>query len=336
MKIPISLLSLFLLIHCAHAAPPTEAKLRKWTRADGKTVTAKLIDILDDQILLKARGRLYAIPLSKLSAADQTYIKSVTPVPPAGIIKNYPAKYKNKTQKKFVNTYNIKSLAWKDEEKNAILPFLLYVPEVNNRLRKMPLIIHLCGTGGIGKDNSSQLFHDAGGVAKIFFSKKLQGSKPCCIMLPQPSHRGSWYSASFTEPSSDLQRTIYALQHLINDPTYPIDPDRIYITGLSMGGAGVYQALAKFPDTFAAGIPVSYVDNPIFFNKKNAHTPIWVAFNKSDQSLETYMVFKRTYKKLNGEIRTSIFTNGGHNAWDKMLGSQKFKSWLFRKKRSHR
>ncbi|MFT5632657.1 MAG: putative peptidase [Rubritalea sp.] len=334
MKLHITILLVSLLSLCPVKAVPVRGETREWSRLDGNKVIGKLSEIHDESVTLKIKGRKYVITINTLSAEDIVYIKEMTPVPAAGTIGVYEAKFKNEAQKAYYEKHSIQSLEWKGKDPKEKLSFILYSPDPLKQGGKLPIIIHLSGTGGIGNDNVKPLFEDGGGVAKTFLSDKLQKRNPCHVMIPQPSRIGGWLGASYTEPADNLAWTIIALDHLLGNPSYNIDPDRIYITGLSMGGGGVYHALAKFPNRFAAGIPVAWAETHELFHEVNVGSPMWIAVNSGDkgQPLDMIREFRREYQKLGGKARVTIYKAGGHDAWSKLLGDQKFRTWLFHRK----
>ena len=308
---------------------------REWTNKDGNTVKGKLADVDGDKIKVLIRGKIFDLNLQNLDQADRDYVNEMKPKPPAGAITEYEAVFADDEQRAFYKENDISSMVWNGDDPVKKLPFVLHVPKPRTQTRReFPIIIHLSGTGGIGKNNTSTVFQDAGGVAKTFFSDELQKKDPCYVMIPQAPREGAWFSASYTDPSDTLSWVVTALSHLMEDRRYSIDPDRVYITGLSMGGAGVYQAMAKFPDVFAAGIPISYVESHELFNEDNVGN-MWVVLNSGDKGQPLSMLedFKKRYRELGGKIKTTVYDRGGHDAWKTMLGDQEFRIWLFSQKR---
>ncbi len=212
------------------------------------------------------------------------------------------------------------------------LPFQLHAPPATteNRGNKFPLLVHLHGTGGIGQDNLRQL-SDAGGAARMFMSTSFQDYQETYIMIPQTAHISGWYALSYTDPSYELRAIVHAIRVLAESPGYRIDLSRIYVTGLSMGGAGAFQAMAKFPGFFAAAIPISYVDTPKIFNESNVG-PMWVVINEGDRDYEERLRDLRNhYLDMGGSIRIFINEKKGHDAWTSLLGDYKFRNWIFRR-----
>lgn len=332
----ISLILVFIFSAEYTVAVPVKGELRKWTRIDGKTVQARLTDIGAKDITLLIKGKHYTYEIKQFSVEDLAYLETMKPVPLVGKINLFPIEEVSLNQHEFLKKYDIMSYSWDYQEKGKPqqqLRFLFYEPNRKKVRAKTPLIVHLCGTGGVGKNNIKPLFNDAGGTAKNFFDKSLQGISPCHIMIPQAGSIGCWFSASYTDPSEHMEWLVYAVRHMVTKEDSNIDPDRIYVTGLSMGGAGVFQAIAKFPEVFAAGIPISYVEAVDLFHAKNSR-PLWIVVNSGDLdgTEELLKEFKSKYKKWNRQLRVTVNQAAGHNAWSSLMKDQKFRTWLFSKK----
>ena len=124
------------------------------------------------------------------------------------------------------------------------LPYLLYLPEDYGKDRKAwPLMLFLHGAGERGDNLDKVKVH---GPPKLI--EKEDKAFPFIIASPQCPKDGWW--------ASDIQ--VAALDALLSDLTtrYTVDPDRIYLTGLSMGGYGTWRLAADYPERFAALAPV--------------------------------------------------------------------------------
>ena len=319
---------------------PAMAKIgeqRDWTDSQGRKLEARLMKIETDAVILKIGIKEHRLALDDLSKADQAYVNDLRPKPPLGEISEFTI-----TQSEsgdlggWLESHHMRSLQWKGKPRKHAdeftLPFQLHVPPdtADNSDELLPLLVHLHGTGGIGSDNLKQ-FSDGGGVVKSFVGKELQGYQKTYIMIPQTARMSGWYALSFTDPSYELRAIVHAIRILAETPGYRVDLSRIYVTGLSMGGAGAFQAMAKFPGFFAAAIPIAYVDTTKIFNEGNVG-PIWVAINRGDRNYEDRLQkFRRHYLAMGGKIRTTEFDKGGHDAWTNLLGNAKFRNWLFRR-----
>lgn len=310
-------------------------KTRAWTDSSGNEFVAKLVRINEDSVLLDVRGQTFTIELEKLSKVDQTFIKGLTK-PAAGAISDFEVHTDEKLTA-WIKENHMRSLQWKgkpDEWSDEMnLNFQLHVPPKEKRKfgEKYPLLVHLHGTGGIGENNLQQ-FGDGGEVAKKFMSKEFQEKQACYIMLPQTPRMSGWYALAYTDPSQELEAIVHAIKLMAQSPDYDVDLSRIYVTGLSMGGAGAFQAMAKFPGFFAAAAPTSYVDIPRLFNRNNCG-PMWVAVNAGDYRYEEDLKeFTEHYISVGGTIKTSVFNNKGHDAWTQLYTDESFRDWLFQQK----
>lgn len=320
--------------------PPTIAfgqigKMRTWTDSTGNQFVAKFVKIDGDSVLLDVRNQTFTIKLETLSEADQLFVKEFSK-PPAGVIDDFAIQADSKLTA-WLKENHMRSLQWKgkpDEWHDEInLPFQLHVPpkEARKPGEKIPLLVHLHGTGGIGENNLQQL-GDGGEVSKTFMSKQFQEKQACYIMLPQTPRMSGWYALAYTDPSQDLKAIVHAIKLMAQSPDYDVDLSRIYVTGLSMGGAGAFQAMCKFPGFFAAAAPTSYVDVPSLFNSNNCG-PMWVAVNAGDYRYEEDLKeFSEHYMSIGGEIKTSVFNNKGHDAWTQLYTDETFRNWLFQQK----
>src|SRR5262245_26364635 len=146
------------------------------------------------------------------------------------------------------------------------LNYLLYLPEGYGTASKAwPLVLFLHGAGESGDDLAKVKKH---GPPKLIEQGK---SFPCIVVSPQSARRG-W------EPA--------ALNALLDEviATYRVDRDRVYVTGLSMGGFGTWALAAAYPDKFAAAVPICGGGNPADARKLK-DLPIWVFHGAKDPTV---------------------------------------------------
>lgn len=310
--------------------------MRKWTDVKGRQIEARLMRIIDkDTVQITVGAKEYTMRLANLSDADKQYVDKLRPAPPAGKVSEYPIEPREE-MKTWLAENHMQSLQWtgvpRPGAEEFTLPFQLHAPPETdeNRNRKIPLLVHLHGTGGIGKDNVKQ-FSDGGGVAKMYMSPSFQSDQATYIMIPQTAQMSGWYALSFTDPSYELRAIVHAIRLLAETPGYRVDLSQIYVTGLSMGGAGAFQAMAKFPGFFAGAVPISYVDTPKIYHEGNVG-PMWVVINRGDGNYEERLKsFRAHYEAMGGTIHTTVNAKKGHDAWTSLIRDQKFRDWLFRR-----
>jgi predicted peptidase len=141
------------------------------------------------------------------------------------------------------------------------LPFTLLTLHGGNNTSPVPLLLFLHGAGERGADNRSQL--NVGLPTLVKSLRALPGMQDCRILIPQCPENERWVDSDWTLPHSTMKEQMtwalkgcmQVLDSLIKH-TPQIDSNRIYITGYSMGGFGCWELLQRFPQKFAAGIPV--------------------------------------------------------------------------------
>ena len=124
------------------------------------------------------------------------------------------------------------------------------------------------------------------------------------------------------------------IQDLIEDikVNLKIDNNRIYLTGLSMGGRGTFIVASKLPKTFAAIMPLSPHHQPYSYlplSEKVSHLPIFLHHSKNDKTSKFSMA-ESMYNKLsinNDNIRFDI-GNSGHSGWSKIYENEKNITWF--------
>ena len=214
-----------------------------------------------------------------------------------------------------------------------ILPERLLHPAKHDG--KVPLVVILHGAGERGNDNAAQLKYGA----PLF--EKLNEKYPCYVLVPQCPTSEKWvdwdWSKAFTEQPKEMTwPTKLLVQSLDQLQTkYPdIDTDRIYLTGLSMGGYGTWDLLTRFPDRFAAGIPICGGGDtskaaPL------AKIPIWAFHGDKDPAVPIAQTRNMiaAIEKAGGHPLYSEYPNVGHGSWNTAYAEPELLPWLFAQKR---
>ncbi|PCK08048.1 MAG: hypothetical protein COA42_11170 [Alteromonadaceae bacterium] len=153
------------------------------------------------------------------------------------------------------------------------LPYRIYVPESYDASVKYPLFVHLHGRGERGSDNSDRIYRSSNRIfsgTRSLVSPAMQQRFPSIVIVPQCSHQtdaeewARWAgdldqaSGSYTqhpEPSESSQAVRELIELVQNQ--YSVDDKRIYLEGLSMGGMGTWELSMRWPEVFAAGVPMA-------------------------------------------------------------------------------
>jgi predicted peptidase len=218
-----------------------------------------------------------------------------------------------------------KAAAGRQEEKQfekdivvkAKLKYLLYLPEGYGKDDKAwPLVLFLHGAGESGNDLKKVKVH---GPPKLIEAGK---SFPAIVVSPQSPGRG-W------DPE--------VLNGLLDDlaSKYKVDKDRIYLTGLSMGGYGSWTLAAAHPEKFAAVMPICGGGNPADA-KKIKDLPIWVFHGAKDSVVRPQQseAMIQALKDAGSEkVKYTSYPDAGHDSWTATYNNPEVWEWLFKQKR---
>jgi predicted peptidase len=230
----------------------------------------------------------------------------------------------------------------RDESNMVLLPGRLHVPAAyaSDPTTPRPLILFLHGGGEVGTDNLLQI---NGNIDRLL----LFGGKARGAFLYAPQTRTGWYQ------ENELANTMAMIDRAIAE--WNVDPTRIYVTGLSLGGGGVWNYLSTFSERFAAGVPICAIGPSVLFPPAIvAHEPIWAFHARNDNivpptsSREIIDVLLGTegqpqpnYPALNDftsdfqfdstvlDIHYSEYRTGGHGIWSRVYSTAAMYDWLF-------
>jgi predicted peptidase len=222
------------------------------------------------------------------------------------------------------------------------LRYRMLTPANYDMHKAYPLIIFLHGSGERGSDNAAQLLH--GGA--LFLNDTARRDFPAFVIFPQCPEGKSW--APF-RMKRDTSGKVTGAEFLTDAPTTipgalvkalldsllasgKVDPKRVYIGGLSLGGMGTFDMLARYPDLFAAAFPIcgaGDVKTAAVFAKK---VPLWIFHGAADMVVPPD--FSRAYyaelQKLGSEVKYTEYPGVGHNSWDNAFAEPQLLPWLFR------
>jgi predicted peptidase len=158
-------------------------------------------------------------------------------------------------------------VAGADGEREATLRYWLYLPAEYDAKpqEKWPLVLFLHGSGERGDDLAKVKIH---GPPKLAAAGK---EFPFLLVSPQCPTGSRWNA-------QELSELVDALTN-----TYRIDRDRLYVTGLSMGGSGTWSLVSEYPEKFAAAMPLCGRGD-LSAADKLAKTPTWVLVGDKDRA----------------------------------------------------
>ena len=186
-------------------------------------------------------------------------------------------------------------------DKGVTLPYRLFIPDNYSPSQKYPLVLTLHPSGEGGVDNIAQIANDR--IATSWADPVNQAKHPCLVVSPQAPSDHYWIEADIVATVSDL---LDSLQR-----EFTIDSHRLYITGESLGAFGTWDMIKRFPNRFAAAVPMSGSGDPATFSP-TAQTSIWEFQGALDYP--TFLINDRIIiKALTSTGRTVVYTQCHNN-----------------------
>jgi predicted peptidase len=194
--------------------------------------------------------------------------------------------------------------------KQVELNYLLYAPE-EPPVEPPPLMLFLHGAGERGDD--LQLVKKNGPPRMIENGMQL----PFVVLAPQ-CPAGVWW---------EIDSLVALLDQFMKEQN--VDENRVYVTGLSMGGYGTWALADACPDRFAAVAPVcgpfTYV-NPQNFSR----TPVWCFHGAMDEvvSVDDSIRMVRWLRESGADVRFTVYPDAGHDSWTRAYAGTDLYDWL--------
>jgi predicted peptidase len=223
------------------------------------------------------------------------------------------------------------------------MPYRLFRPEAAG---KVPLVLYLHGSGGLGDDNLKQL-----GLGNIFGTRvwllpENQKRFPCYVVVPQTDRGWTRYDFS-QQPAKELpgfgdgaRLALEIVDRLCHEFTHEsthdsaIDQRRIYVTGQSMGGAGTWNVIANRPQLFAAAViccgSISTEDGT-----ESIDTSLWNFHGDFDKTVPVSVSRDRmaARRKAGGQPLYTEYAGVDHNVWEWAFTEPELVNWVFSQRR---
>lgn len=200
--------------------------------------------------------------------------------------------------------------------------YYLYYPEDYEAKKdeKFPLLLFLHG-GGESGDSLATIKRN--GPPKLI----TEGKKfPFLLLAPQNPHKRKWWN---TKALMQLLDTIVAENR--------VDPNRIYLTGLSRGGGAAWELAVQYPEKFAALAVVCGMAPVPYAAWIDKELPIWVFHGEEDASIsisESETMVDRL-KSMGYKVRFTRYPGVGHNSWELAYTTDELYEWFSKQKRGH-
>ena len=218
--------------------------------------------------------------------------------------------------------------------------YQVYVPATYAAQPSWPAILFLHGAGERGSDG---LLQTSVGLAPAI--RQNPSRYPAIVVFPQSPRDSLWVG-------TPADMAVAALQQTMRE--FHVDPKRVYLTGLSMGGNGTWYIAYRHPELFAAVVPICgwIRDFPQFRGsqpvvpgdsaqimpllvQKLGKTPIWIFHGEVDQVVNVNGSREpaAALKTAGADVRYTELLGLNHNSWDAAYGSDEFVKWLFAQQR---
>jgi len=224
-------------------------------------------------------------------------------------------------------------------ENGSTLPYRILYPENYDKSKTYPLLLFLHGAGERGDDNEAQLVHGA----KLFVDAENRKKYPAIVVFPQcpkesywarvdrSEDRKTWHYPFYDEPTKPLGNVIKLLDQLFTEEA--IDANRVYVSGLSMGGMGTFELLAHRPDLFAAAAPICGGGNLTLAERYAHNTDFWIFHGDADVvvPVELSRNMTKRLESLDANVKYSEYEGVNHNSWDNAFAESNYLKWMFSK-----
>ncbi|MCP4708582.1 MAG: alpha/beta fold hydrolase [Planctomycetes bacterium] len=201
------------------------------------------------------------------------------------------------------------------------LPYLLTIPKkYQSKGNPSPLILFLHGAGERGADLDRVKIH-----SPLNFANDNPDEFPFILLSPQCSTNHTWLN--------ELKDLASLLDNITS--RYNVDPDRIYLTGLSMGGFATWALAAEYPQRFAALVPICG-GGQSWNTSKLKNIPTWAFHGDNDKVVphaRSENMINALIKAGNQNAKLTTYPGVGHNAWTKTYNNPKLYQWLLKHKK---
>lgn len=218
------------------------------------------------------------------------------------------------------------------------LPYRIYVPFNYSPDKKLPLVVNLHGAGLRGSDNTKHM-----GFLNTMLMAEDQQLADAIIICPQCPENQKWvdtdwtkgsYSVDAVPESNELKAVMELVQQIMQE--YPVDENRVYAIGFSMGGYGTWDLLMRHSDVFAAGIPMCGAGDPSKAEQLKT-MPVWAIHGGKDPTVPVKGSQDMAQALENAGAANVHYTelpDNEHDVWNYTYQNAEIFTWLFSQKKS--
>ena len=206
------------------------------------------------------------------------------------------------------------------DETETKLHYWLYLPSEyeSKGEQKWPLLLFLHGSGERGDDLALVTKH---GPPKLIAAGK---AFPMLVVSPQCPKEKRWNAAELAKLVDELANT------------YRVDRTRLYVTGLSMGGAGTWSLLSEHPNKFAAAVPICGRVGADAAAKLT-NVPLWIVVGAKDRAelVASNKQAAEAIEKAGGQrVKLTVYPDAGHDSWTETYDNPALYEWLLKQQLS--
>jgi predicted peptidase len=215
---------------------------------------------------------------------------------------------------------------------DAGFKYRIFVPDIpESATNGVPLVLFLHGSGECGTNNVEQLKHGVGGL--VWWSRK---KAPAIVVAPQAPPMTVWSPVFFNSLRARMPykapAMIKSLKRFVDGlcEKYPVDTNRLLVTGISLGAYGVWDMVARYPGFFAAAIPVCGAGDPQRAEEA-AKTPLWIFHGERDVNVPNKIDREMVGRlwELDAPVRYCEYPDAGHGIWGRVYSDDTVMKWFF-------
>ena len=218
----------------------------------------------------------------------------------------------------------------------ATLGYRFHAPANLEQGRRYPLVLFLHGAGERGDDNVLQQVHGVWPILSYMKEKKIDGY----LIAPQCPKGKRWVETPWDAsshkmpkgPSESMKLVLELLDKTLKE--CPVDERRVYVTGLSMGGYGTWDIVQRYPNLFAAAMPLCGGGDPALAHVMR-DVPIWAFHGDCDKAVPVRRSRQMVSAlwECDGNVRYREYPGVGHNCWDAAYSDAAVLDWFFSQRR---
>ena len=204
------------------------------------------------------------------------------------------------------------------EHRHDGLRYGLFKPTGYNASKSYPLVVYLHGA------------NDTLSRELTLYREAVQREHPCFVLTPKCLNPNvGWGDAWHDAHSPEMVKVLAVVDSLVR--VFPINTNRLYLYGISMGGFGTFSVLSKEPGKFAAGYAVCGGAS-VNAAPRLLQTPLWI-FHGTDDDIVLARYSRDVYRemiKLGGKlVRYTEYPGVKHNSWENVAREESLVKWLF-------